>query len=316
MTVITDNSIRRLEQITIEDKYNREQVRDFIIKEFRESRTTCEEIDLMILEASQAISTYLNTTYSYNSKNERIAYLKNKDLFSVEILVKEIMYLSLANPERTRIQKFAGKLAHILNYENIWDGIKTASELLVIVGEAIDFYTVYLASDPDSETGSIEIECNFNIDKSLEQTINDLQYIPPLICKPNKVRNNHQNGYLSVKKGLILGKDNIHNYPQNYDLINTINSIPLALDEYMLQYEEESKKPLDTLQKEKMFKLMKNSSRKIYELMLEKGNEFYFDWKYDSRGRFYSSGYNINIQSTEYKKAIINLANKQVIQIS
>ena len=40
---------------------------------------------------------------------------------------------------------------------------------------------------------------------------------------------------------------------------------------------------------------------------------FYFTWKYDKRGRIYSQGYHVNIQSTSFKKSLINLHNKLVV---
>jgi hypothetical protein len=39
---------------------------------------------------------------------------------------------------------------------------------------------------------------------------------------------------------------------------------------------------------------------------------FYFLHKYDSRGRIYSQGYHINIQGTEYDKAILDFAERKV----
>jgi len=43
------------------------------------------------------------------------------------------------------------------------------------------------------------------------------------------------------------------------------------------------------------------------------GEHFYFVWRYDSRGRSYSSGYDLNLQSDEYGKALLSLHNKEAI---
>ena len=43
------------------------------------------------------------------------------------------------------------------------------------------------------------------------------------------------------------------------------------------------------------------------------GNKFYFTHKVDKRGRLYCQGYHINYQSASYKKAMIELANKEII---
>jgi DNA-directed RNA polymerase len=43
------------------------------------------------------------------------------------------------------------------------------------------------------------------------------------------------------------------------------------------------------------------------------GQPFYFDWRYDARGRSYSIGWDINLQSDEYHKAMLSLANEELV---
>ena len=43
------------------------------------------------------------------------------------------------------------------------------------------------------------------------------------------------------------------------------------------------------------------------------GENFYFVWRYDSRGRSYSSGYDLNLQSNEYGKALLSMHKKELI---
>ena len=53
-----------------------------------------------------------------------------------------------------------------------------------------------------------------------------------------------------------------------------------------------------------------NEQRMLFK---EYDNEpFYLTHKFDSRGRLYSNGHNINYQSDEYNKALFNLAKKEV----
>ena len=56
------------------------------------------------------------------------------------------------------------------------------------------------------------------------------------------------------------------------------------------------------------------SSRKVYQELLSYGNSFYLNWRFDKRGRMYSQGHEVNIQSTSYKKALINLTKREIIK--
>ena len=47
--------------------------------------------------------------------------------------------------------------------------------------------------------------------------------------------------------------------------------------------------------------------------MLYHGNKFWLQNKVDKRGRIYTSGYHISPQGSSFKKAMINLANKEIV---
>ena len=93
-------------------------------------------------------------------------------------------------------------------------------------------------------------------------------------------------------KDLILnGRDK---QPKNLKFINKIKSIPWTLDSNVLIEEERPKMP--------------TSIYRHKRIMSDYwGQEFYFDWAYDKRGRSYSMGYDINLQSDEYHKALLNM---------
>jgi hypothetical protein len=135
-----------------------------------------------------------------------------------------------------------------------------------------------------------------------------------MVCVPLDLSNNYDSGYLSVKESLILGKGNHHDGNICIDVLNTINKVALKLDTaFLLQVEEEPTFELDTAEKRDMWLNFKSQSAIMYALMHSLGNEFYLTHKVDKRGRIYSQGYHLNTQGTAFKKAMIELANEEVI---
>ena len=61
------------------------------------------------------------------------------------------------------------------------------------------------------------------------------------------------------------------------------------------------------------FKKLVKDSEKVYDYLLSNNNTFYFVWRYDARGRMYSQGYHVNIQSNAYRKAMLDFKDKTLI---
>lgn len=296
----------RLEQVCMEDLYSRKQTEEFILKDAQTG------LDDNILIALDCMYEYFDTTYGYESKNTRLNnYFENNE-FDLEKLLNKMLIAILPHTTPVSIQTIIGKLSPYLNYENPWDGVKTASELIIVVTKS-DLYDVIPAKY--SNSGGIEVVSNFTLEEHTLQKIENMKYLPPMICKPDKITRNYQSAYLTKNESVILGKGNHHNKYIALDAINIANSIELSLDKWVLTQKEKSKKPLDTTEKKDNFNRMVTSSKAVYNEIYHSGNKFYFEWKYDKRGRMYSTGYHINIQSTEYKKALINLANPQIIRV-
>lgn len=142
---------------------------------------------------------------------------------------------------------------------------------------------------------------NFGLDKKTVQKLAKLQYLPPMKVVPIKWQNNHNGGWLWENKHLILGsRFNQHDQPLAYDAINKLQSIPWEIDSATYLFEKQTNRAMNK----------KKFLRVINEYL---GQPFYFVWRYDSRGRSYSSGYDLNLQSNEYGKALISLHKKERI---
>jgi hypothetical protein len=299
--------IRRLTQEVIEDRYSRKNIHKHIRKDLMECAEMVDKFDAIEL----AIHKHIHTTFDYKSKNERMAHLRNTDIDWTEVLT-ELMITVVRTGEAQNIQSIVGCIGHMFKHDDPFDGIRTAGEIVAIAGEH-DLFNVIPAKY--SDTVYMMIEPIYELSEEVKQYIADTKYLPPMITKPLKVTKNFDYDYYTVESSKILGSGNHHDMPLALDVINIANGIAMELDLDVLAEEEKSSKPLDTPEKIKNFNRMTHASRIVYNEILEHGNRFYNTHKYDKRGRLYSQGYHVHIQSTEYKKALINLAHKEIIEL-
>lgn len=265
---------------------------------------------VFLLKVDKAID-YINNYKSaehkyYASKRTRIDALTMKPLD----IVTEILIIVMEHEGPQPIQGIAGRLGTILGYKDIFEGIQTASELISVVCFS-DLYDIIPAKD--STTGSLMVKSNFSLEEKTKQFLANTKYLPPMLVEPLEIVDNRSCGYLTKTESIILGKMNHHDKPLALDVLNISNKIALSLDRSMLRFHEVSKKPLDSLEKVDNHRRMVNSSKVVYKELLEQGNKFYLTWRPDKRGRVYSQGYHVNLQSTSYKKAMINLHEKHLI---
>ena len=142
---------------------------------------------------------------------------------------------------------------------------------------------------------------NLALDKPTRKRLEKLQYLPPMKITPHDWTNNHNGGWVWETKHLVLGKRfTKHDKPLAYDVVNKLQGVQWEID-------------LDTyvLEKNTNHNLNKKKFLRVIDEYL--GKPFNFVWRYDSRGRSYSSGYDLNLQSNEYGKALLSLHNKELI---
>jgi DNA-directed RNA polymerase len=53
----------------------------------------------------------------------------------------------------------------------------------------------------------------------------------------------------------------------------------------------------------------------VIGILEEYGNEFYLTHRYDKRGRVYCQGYHISYQGNAWNKSVIELADKEIIEL-
>lgn len=169
----------------------------------------------------------------------------------------------------------------------------------------------------------------YDIDEDTQRKLSKYQYPLPMIIKPLKVTNNNETGYISITNSIILnskkigkGKSYFRDTDQCLDHINRANSVKLALDlDLAINFQvpklerkigeefEDYKKRL------KQKNVFYDTSVEVMQELASVSDEIYLTHRYDRRGRCYASGYHVNYQGDDYHKAVIQLANKEVINV-
>lgn len=70
----------------------------------------------------------------------------------------------------------------------------------------------------------------------------------------------------------------------------------------------------DTIEHKISWDKFKYDSYCLYSTIAKQGNRFWLDQKVDKRGRMYAEGYHITTQGKPFKKAMIELANEEIIE--
>jgi hypothetical protein len=142
--------------------------------------------------------------------------------------------------------------------------------------------------------------------------------------KPQPVKKNWD----EEQGNMILGgKIKHHKDKICLDHINRMNKIPMSLNkEFILEYPEEPKeeftdssitrkgKPgMSAIEKQEVWDRYTEECKQRYTHALITTNKLYLNHKPDTRGRIYTTGYYIDTQGSSYKKASIELYNKEYL---
>ena len=290
--------IEKLEQLCMEDKYSKHNIRANLVP-LIESR-----IERQFTKAVVLLEEFFN-----NPKGQRLITAKEMYIdscgLSLEELIVEVCLVVWSTKKALNIQTVVSKLMSVMELPDSRLSAELAANIVVVLAKANVF---------DLNTSPrLEVKARHTLDKECFKYLAQLKYLPPMVCQPRHVNSNTHSGYLSKRESLILGKGNHHEDYLCYDAINIANRTKMSLDKDVLRTPEPMPDGLTGLPK-KQWEAFNEASQEVYQELLDAGNEFHFDWRYDKRGRMYSSGYHVNIQSTEYKKALINLAEPQIIR--
>lgn len=291
-----------LTQTHWEDLFSKKEVTKQIKKRLEKYTELQADIDLAV---SELYSYYMyESMFWYESKRN------NWDTLFGELSAAEIvqeMFILVTLMKYSNIQAVVGPMVSLMQGKlTVPESVKTFSEILVQLAIKTDLWTVYEPSVTSENV--IMVEANYVFDEEIKQYLANIKYLPPMLVRPKMVNCNYDYDYFNTPSSKILGPANHHNDPIALDVLNIMNGIPLKLDMFMVKYVEQPNKELDTVEKVEQFNRMAKASNEVYKQIISMGGRFFLTHKYDKRGRLYSQGYHINIQSTDYKKSLISLA--------
>lgn len=162
----------------------------------------------------------------------------------------------------------------------------------------------------------------YGIAPALQEELDRFQFPLPMVIKPELVEDNLDTGYLTERASVVL-RDNYTDDDVCLDHLNRINGTKYALNlDVALTIQNrwrhlDKKKPDETWEdfkkRKKAFEKYDAVAKDVIQLLLKEGNELYLTHRYDKRGRTYCMGFHITYQGTDWNKAIIEFADKEVL---
>ena len=175
--------------------------------------------------------------------------------------------------------------------------------------------------DYDSTKGMFMVK--FDISEDVQDRLDRYQYPLPMITPPNKVKDNFQTGYDTITGSVIL---NGSNYFKDKDVcldhLNRANAVALTLDVDVIKSREgkfvQPKRNIgedfsDFNKRKRQANIFYHTSVKVMADLMDISEKLYLTHKFDRRGRSYASGYHVTTQGTDYNKAVLQLAKKEMI---
>ena len=307
---MNDNLARKLEpthvlpedmQMANEYTYSRKHIDRYI----QSAITGSAELSAKVTHGVQLLKEWFDQEH-YASKAKRLQQLHSLDLRALVVS----LFVGIAYTRRPELfVAVTSQLASRLNFDDKADSIRTVAEIVAVLCET-DAFDI----QKESDHASLMIVSRIQLPSKLLDAIDRSLYNPPMVCEPKPVRTNFESPYLTFNDSLILGSGNSHDGDLCLDVINIQNRVTLRLDlDFISTVEEVPNKPITNLDQEAQWQHFKLESYHLYELLAGQGNEFYLTNKVDKRGRLYAQGYHISSQGTSFKKAMIELADQEVV---
>lgn len=313
-------------QIDIEHKFARKHVDAKV----RDAINQNPDMAVKIREGAERLKNWLEGDY-YDSKNRRLSQLKKLDL---ERLVSEIFVGIAQVLVPTLYTSVVAQLAGRLGFDDKRDSITTMGEIVAVLAltDAFDI-------TKDGPMASLKMVSRIPLSEDCIQYIQNTRFLPPMLCEPKELTNNRESGYLTFNDSLILQTGNHHEENICLDVLNKMNQVKLCLDtEFLCKVEEDPNTEFtvekvresalergETLsdqeaierveQQRENWKTFKKQSYEFYTLITKCGNQFHLTHKVDKRGRIYAQGYHLNTQGTSFKKAMIEFALQETIEV-
>jgi len=321
---MTTTRYRYLLQRKIEETFSKK----FIIQKAVDDLLTCESIVSKLNKGVEILYSWFNEEHGID-KSLRLLALQQLDVN--ELVEHTVALVALHCSKPMKLVSIASMCIGHLKMADKVDAIQTMAEVIAMLSDT-DLFDCRKTAD-----GWVVLS-RIGLDEEVLRYAYNAFYLPPMIIKPRQVRHNRDSGYITQRgESLILGYyENHHDdgicldtintlnsneYELDTDLISSLSEDPLEITIEKLQENAAAKdKYLSRFDAEKKLKQIldtwddyQEECYKIQTLMLYHGNKFYLQNKVDKRGRIYTCGYHISPQASSFKKAMINLAKKEIV---
>ena len=288
-----------MNQLDMENTFGKHN-RNKLIKE------VLEDTDFFLEEVENGtniIKDWLNEDF-YESKRNRLDLIKDLDF---EQLVSNVFIQStqfyIDMPLVSAAAMLAGPLEALMDKAY---AILTMAEILSLLTHC-DMYQVYRGNNQQ-----MCIRPLINLGEELEDKLNSLMYLPPMVEKPRKLKaNNHSAHYSKDKDTVFAGsKYNYHDGEVGLDVINRQNAIKYSIDYRIIDVVEEE--PSEATEEDLWEQYI--AQRDFNHELMKQYEKVYIPNRIDARGRIYTQGHHFNPQGDSYHKAMMQLAKKEVVE--
>jgi len=237
----------------------------------------------------------------YLSKQLRLAQwsVDHTDLYN---LILSIFTITLTNDYVT-YQTIVGMLCHKIKVQDLLDKVKIIADVVAICS-----HTDLIEIDRPGNTQKMQITAGYDLGTKIIKS--DKHIISTHRPQPIETNWNEKVG------SLLLGDPmNHHDGDICLDHLNRMNQIPFKLNKAFINaYPETPKHTPETPQAKDQWQQFEQESHDKYLKLMKNDSIFYLKNAADTRGRTYACGYHVNFQGSSFKKAIIQLANKEIVE--
>lgn len=162
----------------------------------------------------------------------------------------------------------------------------------------------------------------WGISQDVQDELDRYQFPLPMVLEPRQLRENTDTGFL-LGQGSVVLRGNHTRDDVNLDHLNRVNTIPFSIDFETaamiknqwknLDKRKEGETPFEFNARKRAFEKYDRVAHDVMLKITEHDNRHFMTHRYDKRGRVYCQGYHVNYQGTSWNKAVVQLADKEMV---
>jgi len=255
-------------------------------------------------EPMPEIVSILEDIQEYKAKEwyeRKTTLLSQWDSSNAEEIVLSI-FACILDQESMILQAMVGRLHHKIKIGSQIDKFEILAD---IIGICVNNGLLNLTH---TQGDYLRVSTDFIINEKMPQQESHVTYFGRL----QPVEGNRSEEYGDIILGCPMNR---HNDFIRLDHINRVNQIQYSLNQRIVDgYLEVPKHELATQEQQKQWDKYVTESEEKYADILSNGNRYYIPNYVDYRGRTYALSYYHSPQGSAYKKAIIDLYNKEIME--